>query len=167
MGRKPVTKDNVKKAWKQSHRLAFGSRSETLILIVIALVAVIVALLTTITVDTKKLSDYCARYRGLDQTPVVVTSGNSAQFNSVEQRAIIKQIVDIGNTRNLGYRGIMLGLMVAMQESRIRNLKYGHLDSVGIYQQRPSQGWGTREQILDPEYAINKFYDALEGVQGW
>ena len=48
-----------------------------------------------------------------------------------------------------------------MQESKLRNLDYGDRDSLGLFQQRPSQGWGTAEQILDPVYATNTFYDAL------
>jgi hypothetical protein len=44
---------------------------------------------------------------------------------------------------------------------------YGDRDSVGLFQQRPSQGWGTRDQLLDPEYAANAFFDELEEVDGY
>ena len=50
---------------------------------------------------------------------------------------------------------------------RCATSKFGDRDSLGLFQQRPSQGWGTAEQILDPEYSTNKFYDALEKVKGY
>ena len=53
------------------------------------------------------------------------------------------------------------------QESGIRNLDYGDRDSVGLFQQRPSQGWGTEKQLMDPYYATGKFYDALVKIKNW
>lgn len=58
-------------------------------------------------------------------------------------------------------RDIQIALMTAMQESSLRNLNYGDRDSLGLFQQRPSQGWGTRAQVTDPSYASRKFYEAL------
>ena len=49
----------------------------------------------------------------------------------------------------------------------MRNVRFGDRDSLGLFQQRPSQGWGTAEQILDPEYSTNRFYDALVKVDGY
>jgi hypothetical protein len=54
-----------------------------------------------------------------------------------------------------------------MQESRLRNLDYGDRDSLGLFQQRPSQGWGTPEQVQDPVYAAGRFYDHLVAVPHW
>jgi hypothetical protein len=54
-----------------------------------------------------------------------------------------------------------------MQESGLRNLDFGDRDSLGLFQQRPSQGWGTPAQILDPTYAATKFYQKLIAVPGW
>jgi cell wall-associated NlpC family hydrolase len=54
-----------------------------------------------------------------------------------------------------------------LQESALRNLDHGDRDSVGLFQQRPSMGWGTREQLMDPVYASKKFYNALQSVNGW
>jgi radical SAM superfamily enzyme YgiQ (UPF0313 family) len=59
---------------------------------------------------------------------------------------------------------ILVALMTAILESRLRNLKGGDRDSVGLFQQRPSQGWGTAQQLNDPQYAAGKFYDALVRV---
>ncbi|GAB2872733.1 hypothetical protein GCM10022245_04460 [Streptomyces mayteni] len=61
----------------------------------------------------------------------------------------------------------MIAVATAMQESSLANLRGGDRDSVGLFQQRPSQGWGTREQLMDPVYAANAFYDALLGVADW
>jgi cell wall-associated NlpC family hydrolase len=54
-----------------------------------------------------------------------------------------------------------------MTESRLHNLHYGDRDSLGIFQMRPSQGWGTVAHVTDPVYEINKFYDVLLRVPGW
>jgi hypothetical protein len=64
-------------------------------------------------------------------------------------------------------RAATIAIATAIQESKLRNLKYGDRDSVGLFQQRPSQGWGTVDQILDPVYATNKFYDALVKIDGY
>ena len=66
--------------------------------------------------------------------------------------------------RGLPSRAAVIGLATAMQESKIRNLDYGDRDSVGVFQQRPSQGWGREARIMDPYYASNRFYAALEQV---
>jgi hypothetical protein len=60
-----------------------------------------------------------------------------------------------------------VALATALQESKLRNLPFGDRDSVGLFQQRPSQGWGTVSQISDPRYAAGKFYSALLRIHGW
>ena len=69
--------------------------------------------------------------------------------------------------RGMPARATTITLATALQESSLRNLDYGDRDSVGIFQQRPSQGWGTVEQIMDPVYSTNAFLDALEEVEGY
>jgi hypothetical protein len=76
-------------------------------------------------------------------------------------------IAAISVRRGLPARAASIALATAFQESKLRNLNYGDADSVGLFQQRPSQGWGTEEQLQDPEYAINAFYDALAQVEGY
>jgi hypothetical protein len=76
-------------------------------------------------------------------------------------------IAAIGLRRGLPARAVSIALAAAYQESKIRNLVAGDRDSLGIFQQRPSQGWGTVGQIRDPHYAINAFYEALEKVRGY
>ena len=62
---------------------------------------------------------------------------------------------------------VTVALATSLQETQLRNLPYGDLDSVGLFQQRPSQGWGTRAQIMVPNYAASAFYDHLAQVAGW
>ena len=69
--------------------------------------------------------------------------------------------------RGLPDRAVVIALATAQQESGLRNLDYGDRDSLGLFQQRPSQGWGTPEQVQDPVYAAGKFYDGLVQVPGW
>jgi len=69
--------------------------------------------------------------------------------------------------RGLPARAATIGLATAIQESKLRNIDYGHADSLGLFQQRPSQGWGTPEQVTDPVYATGTFYDHLVKVAGW
>lgn len=74
---------------------------------------------------------------------------------------IQKAIIAAGRGRGLNDAAIQSALAIAGDESGYQNLDHGDRDSLGIYQQRPSQGWGTPQQIQDPNYAINKFYDAF------
>ena len=69
--------------------------------------------------------------------------------------------------RGLPARAVTIAVATSMQESKLYNLESGDRDSLGLFQQRPSQGWGTPREILDPYYSINTFYDALEEVDGY
>jgi hypothetical protein len=62
---------------------------------------------------------------------------------------------------------VTVALAASLQETQLRNLPYGDLDSLGLFQQRPSQGWGTPAQIMDPSYSASAFYDHLVQVSGW
>ncbi|MFF8848290.1 C40 family peptidase [Streptomyces sp. NPDC015127] len=64
-------------------------------------------------------------------------------------------------------RGQVIALATALQESGLRNLNGGDRDSLGLFQQRPSQGWGAHEQIMDLVYAATKFYKALKSLKDW
>lgn len=83
------------------------------------------------------------------------------------QARLATTIAAVGKRRGLPNHAVTVAFATALQESGMRNLNDGHLDSVGIFQQRPSQGWGSVEQILDPRYAATRFYAALEDVAGW
>ncbi|MFF2955676.1 NlpC/P60 family protein [Kitasatospora sp. NPDC057965] len=83
------------------------------------------------------------------------------------QIPMAQQIVATGVALQVPPRGQVIALATAMQESRLRNLPGGDRDSLGLFQQRPSQGWGSAEQILDPVFASTSFYQALLKVKGW
>ncbi|MFH8991395.1 C40 family peptidase [Streptomyces sp. NPDC017940] len=84
-----------------------------------------------------------------------------------EQVPNAQTIVATGLSLDVPKRGQIVALATAMQESRLRNLGSGDRDSLGLFQQRPSQGWGTAQQIRDPVYASERFYKALLKVKGW
>ncbi|MBQ1028963.1 C40 family peptidase [Micromonospora sp. C97] len=95
---------------------------------------------------------------------------DQGSWNS-EQVSNAATIVTVGAELHLPRYGWEIAVATAIQESTLRNL--GDLgedndhDSLGLFQQRPSQGWGTPEQILDPRYAARKFYERLVKVDGW
>ncbi|MEV7675129.1 NlpC/P60 family protein [Streptomyces sp. NPDC088752] len=95
---------------------------------------------------------------GADSTSLTGQYGN---FNSSEQKKNAATIFSVGKQMGGSTRDCIIAIMTAMQESGLRNLKYGDRDSQGLFQQRPSQGWGTVEQITNPEYSSRKFYEAL------
>ncbi|MCZ0997584.1 C40 family peptidase [Streptomyces mirabilis] len=84
-----------------------------------------------------------------------------------EQIPNARTIVATGISLNVPKKGQIIALATAMQESRLRNLNSGDRDSLGLFQQRPSQGWGTAAQIRDPVYASTQFYKHLLAVDGW
>lgn len=83
------------------------------------------------------------------------------------QMANAATITAVGVRRKMPERAIVIALATALQESKLENLEDGDRDSLGLFQQRPSQGWGTPEKIQDPRYAADKFYTALVRVKGW
>ncbi|WP_199589264.1 hypothetical protein [Blastococcus sp. TF02A-26] len=86
---------------------------------------------------------------------------------TTEQIGNARTIAQVGRDRGLPERAVVIALATAMQESSLRNLDHGDRDSLGLFQQRPSQGWGTPEQVQDPLYAAGIFYDRLLEVPGW
>ncbi|MFJ6849760.1 hypothetical protein ACIQM3_04350 [Streptomyces sp. NPDC091271] len=83
---------------------------------------------------------------------------------SPDQAANAATISAVGTTRGLPERAVTIALATALQESTLRNLDHGDRDSLGLFQQRPSQGWGTPGQIMDPVYSAGKFYEHLVEV---
>lgn len=84
-----------------------------------------------------------------------------------EQITNAATIIAVGKRLNVPKRGWVIALAAALQESGLRNLAYGDRDSLGILQQRPTQGWGRPSQILNPTYAATQFYQRLLAVPGW
>jgi hypothetical protein len=84
-----------------------------------------------------------------------------------EQMANAATIAAVGIRRGLPTRAVVIALATALQESKLRNLAGGDRDSIGLFQQRPSQHWGTPQEVADPRYAAGAFYTALLRVKGW
>src|SRR5664280_2480625 len=76
-------------------------------------------------------------------------------------------IAGVAVQRGLPPRAVSIAFATAMQESTLRNLDHGDRDSVGLFQQRPSAGWGTVAELTTPAVAAHKFYTALLAVPGW
>lgn len=87
--------------------------------------------------------------------------------DSTEQIRNAKTIQATGVAMKVPARGQIVALATALQESGLRNLDFGDRDSLGLFQQRPSQGWGTAAQVRDPVQASTKFYEELLRVSGW
>ncbi|MEU1846826.1 hypothetical protein [Micromonospora sediminicola] len=106
--------------------------------------------------------------------PVAVASVQGEQSTITlndEQTANAKAIIAATKKAGLPERAAVVSIATALQESKLENL--GHLgdkndhDSLGLFQQRPSSGWGTPEQITDPEYSTLAFLKGLKQVDGW
>lgn len=97
-------------------------------------------------------------------------AGSQAQELATDQAANAALITAVAVRRGLPARAASIALATSMQESKLRNIGHGDQagpDSRGLFQQRPSQGWGTAEQVMDPYHASNAFYDALMKVSGY
>ncbi|MDN5685108.1 MAG: hypothetical protein L0G94_00280 [Brachybacterium sp.] len=92
--------------------------------------------------------------------------GTSHRY-STDRAANAALISAIAVDRGLPPRAASIALATAYQESQLRNIDHGDRDSLGLFQQRPSQGWGSEEQIMDPIYSTNAFYDELETIDGY
>ena len=125
----------------------------------VALTGIVVAtiLLLTRPAETPAAST-CTAVRGPGSAPVSLTPEQSQNASIIAGVALKMGLPD---------HAVTVALATAMQESRLRDLNYGDRDSLGLFQQRPSQGWGTRSEILDPQYATSVFYGHLVQLPGW
>jgi hypothetical protein len=101
------------------------------------------------------------------QQRCVATANNKMAVVDLDQAHFASIIAGVSVRRGLSPRAASIALATAYQETGIRNLTYGDRDSVGLFQQRPSQGWGTKQQLMDPSYAAGRFYDALVKIRNW
>lgn len=144
---------------------------------VIGIVCVVLAMLAPLTFALftfVKPSEDCD---GLGASANVSLSAEGLTVKGVkmnpDQRAIAEQIAGIVAERRKDFpdevqeRVTVIALITAIVESTIQNLDYGDSDSAGVFQQRPSQGWGTFEEVTNVRYATNKFLDVLLTVDGW
>jgi hypothetical protein len=86
---------------------------------------------------------------------------------SEEQRGNAAVIISVAKGMNAPPRAWLVALATAMQESTLRNLNYGDRDSLGLFQQRPSQGWGSPAEVTDPVYSTTIFLQRLMAIPAW
>jgi murein DD-endopeptidase MepM/ murein hydrolase activator NlpD len=84
-----------------------------------------------------------------------------------EQVGHAATIAAVGAQMGVPIGGWIIAVATAIQESQLRNLPGGDQDSIGLFQQRPSLGWGTPQQLRDPVYQAGKFYTKLQTISGW
>jgi hypothetical protein len=85
----------------------------------------------------------------------------------VEQTAHATTIAAVGKRMGMPDHAVTVAIATALQESRLHNLDHGDRDSLGLFQQRPSQGWGSPGEVMTPHYAAGVFFQRLAGVEGW
>ncbi|MBS2966639.1 hypothetical protein KGA66_26620 [Actinocrinis puniceicyclus] len=156
-------------------RLAGASAAAFLLLVVLlaaagaAIAAIVTAPITLVGqaldahLDPKQLT--AAQYCVLGK----ITPGRPTGYGtySREQLANATTIYQVSVTLGLPIYAAQIATATALQESDLYDLDQGDRDSLGLFQQRPSQGWGTPQQIMDPVYASTKFYEALIKVPDW
>jgi hypothetical protein len=96
-----------------------------------------------------------------------VGAGTAALLLSPEQAQSASTIAAVAGRMGLPERAVTIALATALRESKLFNLPFGDRDSVGLFQQRPSQGWGEPAQLIDPVYASGAFYERLVAVPRW
>lgn len=114
---------------------------------------------------------------GGGQAPAPQPGGGSADYNNLSQEQIdnARTIIAVGKGTPLSERAQVIAIATALQESTLRNLDWGDRDSLGLFQQRPSTGWGTPQQVTDPVLASKAFYGfgdhtnnpGLAQIPGW
>ncbi|MGV9450577.1 heavy metal transporter [Streptomyces sp. NPDC003635] len=99
---------------------------------------------------------------------VVSAEEDGARYEFTPEQAVnAATIAAVGTGRGLPERAVTIALATALQESTLRNIDHGDRDSIGLFQQRPSMGWGTEKEIMDPTYSAGIFYDHLVKVDGY
>ena len=98
-----------------------------------------------------------------------ITPGRNTGYGTytTDQIANATTIYQVSVNLKLPQYAAVVAIATALQESDLYNLDYGDRDSLGLFQQRPSQGWGTPAEIMDPIYSSTKFYEALVKVPNW
>ncbi|MEV0721192.1 hypothetical protein AB0I37_00245 [Micromonospora purpureochromogenes] len=124
--------------------------------------------------DAKAVAVVQADKPGVDKSKLIPhgVQGKQSRIDlDDEQTANVKAIIAATKKSGMDERAAVVAIATALQESKLENL--GHLgerndhDSQGLFQQRPSSGWGTVEQITDPEYSTMAFLKGLKQVDGW
>lgn len=131
----------------------------------LAALGAVAALLVTSACSIDQLEDL------IDSSPSfhgchAISDGEVVEL-SAEQTSNAASIAAVGEAMGMSEHALVVALATAWQESTMINIDFGDRDSVGLFQQRPSQGWGTEEELLDPAYASFKFYEKLNRISDW
>jgi hypothetical protein len=128
-------------------------------------IAVVVVLVIAVGV-TYRLVTNGGRLVGTPDGCTATVAGRSAHVD-IGQAGNAVIIASVADARGLPPRAVSIAYATTLQESKLRNLDHGDRDSLGLFQQRTSQGWGSPAQIMDPYYATGKFFDALVNIPGY
>lgn len=104
---------------------------------------------------------YAGRSIVIPGVAVLTTAASAPTGLTAEMSANAATIVRVGKSLGVSDYGLVIALAAAMQESGLRNLNYGDRDSLGLFQQRPSTGWGTPSQLTDTVYASKLFFGGV------
>lgn len=111
---------------------------------------------------------YATGGRKAPRCTVVSANGDGASYGFTAEQAVNAATISaVGTSRGMPERAVTIALATALQESGLRNIRHGDRDSLGLFQQRPSEGWGTEKQIMDPVYAADRFYAHLAKIPGY
>ena len=103
----------------------------------------------------------------LGETGCTAGTGSAAVALDPQQAQIAATIAGVAHQREMPSRALTVAYATAMQETHLHDPDYGDLDSVGVFQQRPSEGWGPASKLIDPVYASTRFFRALAQVPGY
>ncbi|MBO1337032.1 heavy metal transporter [Streptomyces sp. VRA16 Mangrove soil] len=127
-----------------------------------ASVVVLLAVATYVAVQ------YATGGRSTPRCVVVSANGDGATYEFTSEQAVNAATISaVGTSHGMPERAVTIALATALQESGLRNIHHGDRDSLGLFQQRPSEGWGTKKQIMDPVYAAERFYERLAQIPGY
>ena len=108
------------------------------------------------------------RSHGAGGTSGCTLAADGARYHLDREQIANAQTITVEASRlGLPHHAVTVALAAALQESQLRDLRSGDRDSVGLFQQRPSQGWGSPAQLADTHYAATAFFRALASVDGW
>lgn len=130
----------------------------------VTIAVIVVVLAVAITVGLYNLLRKAEPFTVVQAGCTVQTPAGTLDLD-VEQAQISATIAAVAERRRLPERAVVIAYATALQESKLFNLDWGDRDSLGVFQQRPSQGWGKPKQLMDPVYATNKFFAALVKVK--
>ncbi|MFD8531801.1 hypothetical protein ACFV0L_30740 [Streptosporangium canum] len=131
---------------------------------VIAIIAIVSVLAVGITVGIFALLNRVTPFTEPVEGCKITTPEGSLELE-IPQAQVASVIAAVAARRKLPERAVVIAYATGIQESKLLNLPFGDRDSVGVFQQRPSQGWGKPEQLVDPVYSSGKFFSALVKVK--